>query len=51
MPALALCTVASVAPLAMAVGILNMMLFGVVLCVIGLYIANRIRSNRKAFSS
>lgn len=50
-PCLVLCVIASVAPLGMAVGLIPLIVWGIILCVIGLVITNRIHVNRDAFTS
>ena len=48
---LVLCIAASVLPLFMALGVVDAVLFGIILCVIGLYVTNRIRENGQCFAS
>lgn len=47
----ALCVVASVVPLFMALGLSALIVWGIILCVIGLIIANRIRNCADGFES
>ena len=46
-----LCILASVLPLFMALGLLNTIVFGIVLCVIGLYVTTRLYNNSQCFAS
>ena len=48
---LLLCILASVLPLFMALGLLNSIVFGIVLCVIGLYVTSRLYNNSQCFAS
>ena len=48
---LVLCIAASVLPLFMALGVVDAVLFGIILCVIGLYVSSRIRENGQCFAS
>ena len=51
MPCLVLCVIASVAPIGMGIGLIPLAIWGIILCVIGLVMTNRVHVNRDAFAS
>lgn len=48
---LVLCIIAAVAPLGMCLGLVPLIVWGIILCLIGLLMVSRIRDNRKFFTS